>query len=210
MSSCFHEALREIHLAAASADGDAKRSFYTGATARLMHCANTLHHIGTDLHRNLRLIERMLSLPQCPTSCPIAYLIPRVPIGTARTDFSLTAAGGYCPEAKFWWYLEWPKPIQARTLHHVKARNNPSLMSINSLNYAVQLITMVGCHLSHLKTKDSRDAPIPSFSLSVTTPWASHGSQTDARQAPQGRSSPVYRPPSSSTKVSATALATLT
>jgi hypothetical protein len=32
-------------------------------------------------------------------------------------------------------------------------------MSIISLKYAVQLISMMGCHLSHLETKDSRDDP---------------------------------------------------
>jgi len=49
-------------------------------------------------------------------SCPIAYLNPRVPIGTAHGDSSLTVVGGYCPEATFWWYLEWPKNIQDHTL----------------------------------------------------------------------------------------------
>jgi hypothetical protein len=103
----------------------------------LVHGSNTLHHINTDLRRDRCLIERSLSLLHCPTSCPITHLIPRVPIGTARSDSSLTAAGGYCPEAKFWWYLEWPEALQARTLRHVKARNDPLLISINSLKYAV-------------------------------------------------------------------------
>jgi hypothetical protein len=129
----FCDTLHEARSAPASADGDAKHAFYTGATACSVHGCNTPHHIGTNLRRDLRLIERTLSSPHCLTSCPITYLIPRVPIGAARSDSSLTAAGGYCPEAKFWWYLEWPKPIQDCTLRHMKARNDPSLVSINSL-----------------------------------------------------------------------------
>jgi hypothetical protein len=154
MSPRFREALRKIRTATAAADGDAKRAFYTGTTARSVHGSNTLQHISIDLHHNLCLIERMLSSPHCPMSCPISYLIPRMPIGTAHSDSSLTAAGGYCPKAAFWWYLKWPEPIQACTLCHVKARNNPLLGSINSLEYSAQLITMMGCHLSHLETKD--------------------------------------------------------
>jgi hypothetical protein len=38
-------------------------------------------------------------------------------------------------------------------------------MSINSLKYAAQLITMMGCHLSHLETKNARDDPHPVYLL---------------------------------------------
>jgi hypothetical protein len=94
-----------------------------------------------------------------PNLLPDRIPLPRVPIGTGRSDSSLAAAGGYCPEAQFWWYLEWPKPIQDHTLRHVKARHDPSLVSLNSLEYATQLITMLGCHLHHLESKDSWDDP---------------------------------------------------
>jgi hypothetical protein len=161
----FHDALRESRTTTTSASGATKRAFYIGSTARSVHGAATLHHIGTDLRRNLLLVERTLSSPCCPTSCPISYLVPRVPIGTARSDSSLTAAGGYCPEAKFWWYLEWPQSVRARTLRHVMTRHDPSLVSINSLEYAAQLITMMGCHLSHLETKDSREDLHPVYLL---------------------------------------------
>jgi hypothetical protein len=120
-SKRFRDTLREIRTATASVEGAAKCAFYTGATTRSVHGSNALHHIGTDLCRDLRLIERTLSSPHCPTAYPIAYLIPCLPIGTACSDSSLTMAGGYCPEEKFWWYLEWPDPIQACTLHHVTA-----------------------------------------------------------------------------------------
>jgi hypothetical protein len=161
----YREAQRKIRTATASADGAAKRAFYTCATARSVHGSNTLHHIGTNLRHDLHLKERLLSLPQCPTACPIAYLIPRVPIGTTCSDSSLTVAGGHCPEAKFWWYLEWPDPIQARTLRRIKTRHDPALVSINSLEYAAQLITVMGCQLHHLKTRELRGDPHPVYLL---------------------------------------------
>jgi hypothetical protein len=84
---------------------------------------------------------------------------------TTRSNFSLAAAGGYCPEAKSWWYLEWHGTVQDRTLHHVMARHDPSLISINSLEYATQLITLLGCHLHHHETNDLRIDPHPVYFL---------------------------------------------
>jgi hypothetical protein len=180
----FRDALCELRTGTTSASGAAKRAFYTSAAARSVHRASTLHHIDTNLRRDLRLIERALSSPRCPTSCPISYLIPRVPIGTARSDSSLTAAGGHCPEARFWWYIEWPQTIQARTLRHIRTRHNPSLVSINSLEYAAQLITMMGCHLSHLETKDTRDDPHPVYLLecdnTASESWLAKGCTSSA------------------------------
>ena len=100
-STQFRAALREIRSAQHSPNGDAKRAFYTGANARSVHGSAALHHINNALRSDLRLIERTLSSKLCPTSCPISYLVPRIPIGTVRSDSSLHAAGGHCPEAGY-------------------------------------------------------------------------------------------------------------
>jgi hypothetical protein len=63
------------------------------------------------------------------------------------------------------WFLEWPWTVHDRTLCYVKARHVPSLVSINLLEYATQLIMMLGCHLHHLKNKDSRDDQHPIYLL---------------------------------------------
>jgi hypothetical protein len=68
-------------------------------------------------------------------------------------------------EAKFWRYLKWPAAIQPQTIHHLKTQHDPSLISINSLEYAMQLVTMMGCHLHHLETKDSWSDPHPVYLL---------------------------------------------
>jgi hypothetical protein len=122
-------------------------------TARSIHGCALLHHIGSNLCCNLCLVKRALSSSCTPKSCPTAYLIPRVPFSVAHSDSSLTAVGRYCPAAKFWWYLKWPTMVQARTLRHIHMRQNPLLISINSLEYAAQLITMLDCHLHSIKTK---------------------------------------------------------
>jgi hypothetical protein len=97
-SQRFLAALREICTAPASVAGDAKRTFYTGKIARSIHGCDQPHFIDRDLRHDLRLIEMALSDQQCPKSCPIALLIPRVPSRTARSDSSLNAARGVLPQ----------------------------------------------------------------------------------------------------------------
>jgi hypothetical protein len=78
-SKAFRSALRAIRLAPPSTDGDALRADHSGATAQSIHGCTLPHHIGGDLRRDLRLIERALSAAHTPKTCPIAHLIPRVP-----------------------------------------------------------------------------------------------------------------------------------
>jgi hypothetical protein len=56
----FHATLCDIHSATATTKGDTKRAFYFGANACSVHGSPALHHIGTDLHRDLTLIKRTL------------------------------------------------------------------------------------------------------------------------------------------------------
>jgi hypothetical protein len=100
-SKRFHDALQAIRLTPPSINGDAKWAFHAGSTARLIHGCTLLHHIDGNLHRDLYLIKQTLSSTRTLKSCPIAHLIPCVPFGIVRSDSSLTAAGGYCPAAKF-------------------------------------------------------------------------------------------------------------
>ena len=111
-----------------------------------------------------------MSASHFPRTCPIAHLIPRVPYGIAHNDSSLMAAGGYCPAAQLWWYPEWPPAVQALTLRHITKRRDPSLVSINSLEYAAQLITMLGCHLHDNETSKKRHDPHPIFLLECDNP----------------------------------------
>jgi hypothetical protein len=57
-------------------------------------------------------------------------------------------------------------------------------MSINSLEYTAPLITMMGCHLCHLETKDSRDSPHPVYLLkcnnTASESWLAKGCTSSA------------------------------
>jgi hypothetical protein len=201
---------RTICLVLPSHNGDTQCAYHTGATARSIHGCIFLHHISGDLLRDLRLIKQTLLSTPTPKSCPITQLIPRVPCDVACSDSSLTAVRGYCPVTMFWWYLEWTATVQARTLRHIHTRCNPTLISINSLEYAVQLITMMGCHLHGLETAATRHDPIPYTSSSATTPRENRGSPEAAPPAPPAANSLGSRPLSSSTKARAIASATST
>ncbi len=107
----FRCALKAARLAPATPAGTVQRAFYTGTTARLVHHNKSQHFIDRNTARDLRLIESALRSSATLKACPIAHLIPRTPIGVARSDSCLHAAGGYCIFAKFWWYLEWPQEI---------------------------------------------------------------------------------------------------
>jgi hypothetical protein len=139
----FRHALKQIKHAAALAPTDASRlsSFYQADAARTLHRAQQLHHINRTLRAELGLIRAALADPTLPTSTPISHLVDRTPLGTAYSDSSLLAAGGYSPVLRFWWYLEWPDSIRRRTLKYVKNNKDGILIDINVLEYAAIIIT---------------------------------------------------------------------
>ena len=55
--------------------------------------------------------------------------------------------------------------VQARTLRFVFSHDTPILVSINSLEYATQWITMLGCHLHFDDSTQVRHDPHPIFLL---------------------------------------------
>ena len=146
-SHSFRHALKAAFTAPATPDGNKQRTFHTGNAAKSMHHSKHRHFIDRNTARDLRMIEHALGTNTFLKACPIAHLIPRTPIGTARSDSCLHAAGGYCTFAAFWWYLEWPPEIQELTVRHITGRSNPKLISINALEYTTQIISMLGCYL---------------------------------------------------------------
>eukprot|EP00957_Ditylum_brightwellii_P159307 12126368-Ditylum_brightwellii.AAC.1 len=63
------------------------------------------YFINPSFRGNLNILLKLLkSTYQWET--PIAFLIPREPDFTSDGDSSLTAAGGYSLQLKFWWHLE--------------------------------------------------------------------------------------------------------
>lgn len=55
--------------------------------------------------------------------------------------------------------------LQARTIRHICKHQTTSLISINVLKYAVQLITLLGCHLHRTKSRNMQPGPHPIYLL---------------------------------------------
>ena len=89
-------------------------------------------------------------------------MVPRDPTERAYTDSSLRGAGGISFELKFWWVLEWPDDIVRRTWLYKKQKgHDPSLITINDLEYAAIIITfhMVICKYHRLE-RHNEECPI--------------------------------------------------
>lgn len=95
------------------------------------------------MRSELALIREVLSTKAISLECPIAHLIEKAHCAEPFSDSSLHAAGGYCSELKFWWYIEWPANIRRRTLKSVKNNKGGKLININVLEYAAILISFL-------------------------------------------------------------------
>ena len=95
------------------------------------------------LRREIRLIHDALASDWIDPWRPIGHMIPRDPSGSAWSDSSLHAAGGFSYELGFWWYIEWPEAIKQRTLKHVTSNKDGQLITINALEYASLIVNYV-------------------------------------------------------------------
>ena len=88
--------------------------------------------------KELVLLEAIIQNPKINWSTPISHMVVRDPDFAAWGDSSLSQAGGFSHDLKFWWHWEWPDSIQARTLsaYQLKAKIDDKLISINLLEYA--------------------------------------------------------------------------
>jgi len=68
-SKTFRLALRALHWAPPSGDGNAQCAYHSGATARSIHDCALIHHISSDLHRDLHLIKSAMSAVHIPKIC---------------------------------------------------------------------------------------------------------------------------------------------
>ena len=166
---------------------DEARSFHQAEIARAVHRQPKLHCINKTLRKELRLIRRVIADPSLCKASPISHLIPRVPIATAWGDSSLTAAGGFCPTLKFWWYIEWPQAIRSRTLRFVRNNSAGNLIDINVLEYATQIITNVISYLRilelHLLAVDPHPHVLYRGDNTCSESWSLKG----AKHSPAGR-----------------------
>ncbi|KAL3779516.1 hypothetical protein HJC23_011152 [Cyclotella cryptica] len=149
-SQSFRFALKQIKQAPSLPPLQASllASFYQAESARALHHSTTRHFISRTLRAELGLICDALNDPTIPTSSPISHLIDRTPLGTAFSDSSLLAAGGYSSDLQFWWFLEWPPSVRSRTLKYLKNNSTGNLIDINVLEYAAIIITFLASYYS--------------------------------------------------------------
>lgn len=188
-SRSFREALKQLRTEDTHNHRDASRvtTFYQAETARTVHKHKKHYRINKTMRRELNLIRTILRDDSISRKCPIAHLIPKAHSAESYSDSSLHAAGGYCSELKFWWYIEWPPEVQRRTLKFVKNNKSGDLIDINVLEYAAILINFLAA--SHcLRAMDLLALdPHPVLLLrgdnSASESWAKKGS----KHSPMGR-----------------------
>ena len=139
----FQDALKAFQRLPRDEKHSSQRTFHQAAMARHVHLRPDAHNINKTLRSELRLLRRVLKDESLSKNTPISHLIRREPIAVAFGDSSLDAAGGFCPDLGFWWYIEWPASIKTRTLRHVKNNKRGDLIDINILEYATNLITNI-------------------------------------------------------------------
>ena len=138
----------------------------------------------------LRLIKLALESDRITKQCPIAHLIPRTPDSEAWGDSSLDAAGGFSTDMGFWWYLEWPQNIRARTLQHITSSTSGPLIDINCLEYATILINFGPC--THFwcaaNNRETKGITYPTCLLWADNTTAEAWTQKGCKKSPVGRS----------------------
>jgi hypothetical protein len=189
-SRSFREAIKKIRHADLEMDPDHAsrvRSFYQAETARGVHANKKRHLINKTMRKELKFIRTVLKSRSIPLDSPIAHLIKKAHAAEAFGDSSLHAAGGYCPELKFWWYFEWPEEIRLRTLKYVRNNEKGILIDINVLEYAAILINFIIATYFFRHTKYLDIDPHPIVLLrgdnTASEAWTRKGS----KHSPSGR-----------------------
>ncbi len=140
----FKALVNQIHKKQFSGDASdiAKQmSFAMKTTAKMVNSNKSFYPINESMREELNFIRQALSEDSgIKFKTPIAFLIPRMPTGLAFGDSSLTGCGGYSTKFKFWWHLAFPEKVLERTLLMIKSKNDPTLISINALEYVTVII----------------------------------------------------------------------
>ncbi len=172
-------------------DKKAPRNHHTIAsahTAKSTHLLRNQHFITTTLQDDPSLNTGILGNALVLWYCPIAHLILLEPSTIACSDSSSHAVGGFLDSLSFWWHLQWPWEVQARTAK-VKSDNTTS---INALEYATFIINYVVALAALLQQPHEHD-PFPSlllFTNNITSEaWIIKGDKNPLQEEPLVNSS---------------------
>ena len=97
------------------------------------------------MKRELFFLGHVLRHPaEFNLSTPIAHLVTRTPDFQTFGDACLDAAGGYADNPGFWWHLQFPAWVRAKTLRHyqvmVQQQCEATMVTINVLEFLTEII----------------------------------------------------------------------
>ena len=127
---------------------DLQARFLQRNIAKAIYSCTAVTYVNKTLRSELKIIKEILSNPlQYNLVTPIAHLVPRTPDFVTYGDACLEAAGGFSEDLDFWWHIEFPPSIKAKTLKNLTVtRRCPlslELVSINLLEFLTEIINFV-------------------------------------------------------------------
>jgi hypothetical protein len=119
-----------------------KYRFFSRKVARAIYDFQSRTYLSPSVREELSFITKVFSNPEIYRwESPIAHLIRREHDYEACQDSCLRGAGGFSPNLRFWWVIEWSEQIYQRTMLQ---RNDRHRISINLLEYAAIIIGLAG------------------------------------------------------------------
>ena len=121
--------------------------------------------IDKPMRADLKALTEILSnTERFSLETPISHIIDREPDFTTYGDACLSAAGGFA-ENLFWWHVEWPDKVKSLTIKNLfisrKCKDTSKLVSINILEFAVEIINYSAISLWLSLNKESCKNPYP-------------------------------------------------
>jgi len=125
-------------------DAISRKNFAFSKIVKSIWNLKTKFFITTTLRNDIGYLHTVFSSPKYKIMAPIAHIIHRDPDYVAYGDACLDGAGGFSENLQFWWFLQWPKNIEARNIKHFRAKYkspNGHMISINLLEYVAIIIS---------------------------------------------------------------------
>ena len=126
-------------------DAELQTLFLQKKIAKDIYHSKIKIHINKTMKRELFFLGHVLRHPaEFNLSTPIAHLVTRTPDFQTFGDACLDAAGGYADNPGFWWHLQFPAWVRAKTLRHyqvmVQQQCEATMVTINVLEFLTEII----------------------------------------------------------------------
>jgi hypothetical protein len=119
-----------------------KYRFFCRKVTQAIYDFKSRTYLSAAVREELAFIIKVFSNPDTYRwESPIAHLIRHEQDYEACQDSCLQGVGGFSPNLRFWWIVEWSNQIYRRTK---LPRNDKHHISINLLEYAAIIIGLAG------------------------------------------------------------------